>query len=82
MRLFQSLKDPIKKAVSTRVNERQPAHSIAEGYWRINRVAAIETNFLAADAYRPPAAWLRQRKRSSNKPRTAGSSMNPARGLS
>jgi hypothetical protein len=31
--------------------ERQLAHSIADGYWRINRVSAIENNFLAADAY-------------------------------
>jgi hypothetical protein len=31
--------------------ERQLAHSVADGYWRINRVAAIENNFLAADAY-------------------------------
>ncbi len=30
--------------------ERQLAHSIAEGYWRINRAAAIENNLLAADA--------------------------------
>ena len=31
--------------------ERQLAHSIADGYWRINRVSAIENNLLAADAY-------------------------------
>ncbi len=31
--------------------ERQLAHSIADGYWRINRVSTIENNFLAADAY-------------------------------
>ncbi len=31
--------------------ERQLAHSIADGYWRINRVSVIENNFLAADAY-------------------------------
>ena len=32
--------------------ERQLAHSIADGYWRINRVSAIESNFFAA-AQRP-----------------------------
>jgi len=31
--------------------ERQLAHSVADGYWRINRVSSIENNFLAADAY-------------------------------
>ncbi len=31
--------------------ERQLAHPIADGYWRINRVSAIESNFLSADAY-------------------------------
>ena len=31
--------------------ERQFAHSIADGYWRINRVSVIESNFLAVDAY-------------------------------
>ncbi len=31
--------------------ECQLAHSIADGYWRINRVSTIENNFLAADAY-------------------------------
>ncbi len=31
--------------------ERQLAHSIADAYWRINRVSTIENNFLAADAY-------------------------------
>jgi hypothetical protein len=30
--------------------ERQLAHSIADGYWRINRVSAIESNFFAGDA--------------------------------
>lgn len=29
--------------------ERQLAHSIADGYWRINRVSAIETNLIASD---------------------------------
>ncbi len=31
--------------------ERQLAHSIADGYWRINRASAIENNFFAADAH-------------------------------
>ena len=30
--------------------ERQLAHSIADGYWRINRVSTIETNLFAAEA--------------------------------
>ncbi len=35
--------------------ERQLANSIAEGYWRINRVATIENNLYAAAAWRPQA---------------------------
>ena len=31
--------------------EHQLAHSIAEGYWRLNRVSAIENSIFAVDAY-------------------------------
>jgi hypothetical protein len=30
--------------------ERQLAHSVADGYWRINRVSTIESNFFASEA--------------------------------
>lgn len=45
--------------------ERQLAHSIAETQWRINRVAVIENNMFAADA------WLQERDRRSERPAQA-----------
>jgi hypothetical protein len=38
--------------------EHQLAHSIADGYWRINRVSAMESSLLAADTDESPLASM------------------------
>ena len=58
--------------------ERQLAHSIADGYWRINRVSAIENNFFAHRPEGPLCALGGGSDAHNQELDSAGESVDPA----